>query len=64
MGHIRALVRGEITVDVLLCFSCDELEVFIDGRKVGHEDFDSRRADLVRVAKRTFPDDAAIQKLK
>jgi hypothetical protein len=52
------------TVDVLLCFSCDELEVYVGARKVGHEDFDPRRNDLVRVAKRLFPADKAIQSLR
>lgn len=55
--------KADPPVDVLLCFSCDELEVFIGGKKVGREDFDPRRRDLVRVVKRLFPDDAAIQKL-
>jgi hypothetical protein len=55
--------RDELQVDVLICFSCDELEVYLDGKEVGHEDFDPRRPDLVAVAKRLFPDDEAIQKL-
>jgi hypothetical protein len=52
------------TVDVLICFSCDELEVFVNDAKVGHEDFDPRRRDLVRIAKKLFPQDAKIQSLK
>lgn len=52
------------TLDVLLCFSCDELEVFADGKKAGHEDFDPRRADLVRIVKRLFPDDPQIGALR
>ena len=48
--------EGSGTTDVLLCFSCDELTVYRDDRRVGREDFDSRRTDLVRVAKRLFPD--------
>lgn len=60
---IRYQGGGE-TVDVLLCFSCDELEVYRAGKEVGHEDFDPRRADLVRVAKSLFPQDEAIAKLK
>jgi len=55
--------EADVPVDVLLCFSCDELEVFVGKRQVGHEDFDVRRPDLVRVAKRLFPNDPAIQKL-
>jgi len=53
----------ETQIDILLCFSCDELEVYRDGQKVGHEDFDPRRPDLVRLAKHLFPDDQAIQGL-
>jgi hypothetical protein len=56
--------EGEQTVDVLFCFSCDELEVYRGDTKTGHEDFDPRRADLVRVAKRLFPGDPAIAKLE
>ncbi|MEE8104621.1 MAG: hypothetical protein V3T86_03705 [Planctomycetota bacterium] len=55
---------GGESVDVLLCFSCDELEVYAGAEKVGHEDFDPRRADLVKVAKRLFPNDKQIQGLK
>ncbi len=54
---------GEKEVDLLICFSCDEVEFFHDGAKAGHEDIDPRRADLVRVAKSLFPDDKAIQSL-
>jgi hypothetical protein len=57
------LIRYE-GLDVLLCFSCDELEVYVGNKQVGHEDFDPRRKDLVAVAKRLFPDDAAIGKLR
>jgi hypothetical protein len=53
-----------IDVDVLLCFSCDELEVYRNGAEVGHEDFDPRRADLVRIAKRLFPEDETIKGLR
>jgi hypothetical protein len=56
--------EGATTLDVLVCFSCDELEVVRDGARVGREDFDPRRADLVRVAKRLFPADAQLQALR
>ncbi|MHC4820681.1 MAG: hypothetical protein ACYTDX_03045 [Planctomycetota bacterium] len=55
---------GDREVDLLICFSCDEVEFFHDGAKAGHEDMDPRRGDLVRVAKSLFPDDKAIQSLK
>ena len=48
--------EGDGTTDILLCFSCDELSVYREAERVGSEDFDPRRADLVRVAKRLFPD--------
>lgn len=54
---------GDRTVEVLVCFSCDELEVWCDGKKTGHEDFDPRRGDLVRIAQRLFPDDEKIRAL-
>lgn len=56
-------VQGELQVDVLLCFSCDELGVYRNGKMVDIEDFDTRRADLVTVAKRLFPADEKIRAL-
>jgi len=56
--------EGEATVDVLFCFSCDELETYVGDARVGHEDFDPRRRDLVRVAQRLFPEDAQIRELR
>ena len=50
--------------DVLICFSCDEVEFYLDGKKVGHEDIDPERRTLVAVARALFPDDAKIQALK
>ena len=54
---------GNVNVDVLICFSCDELEIYTNGKQVGHEDFDPRRSDLLRVVKKLFPEDEAIQGL-
>ncbi len=51
------------TTDVLFCFSCEELGIWCDGARAGHEDFDSRRAELAAVMKLLFPDDAKIQEL-
>ena len=58
MQVVHAAWLGSEAVDVLLCFSCDELETFRGGKRAGHEDFDPRRADLVKVAKR--PRDAGL----
>lgn len=63
-GVALRATRGTTVVDVLVCFSCDEVEIWVDGAKRGHEDTDPRRADLVRVAKRLFPGDAAIRALE
>ena len=58
-------------VDVLLCFSCDEVEVITPAAKgtdakphVAHEDFDRARGALKKLAQEAFPNDAEITKLK
>lgn len=51
-------------VDLALCFSCDELAIHRQGRRVGVEDFDAVRPELVAIVKRLFPDDADIQALE
>jgi hypothetical protein len=60
--------KGEVTVEVLLCFSCDEVLVLTsEGGKVArrsHEDVDPMRAVLVKLAKEALPDDKDIQALK
>ncbi len=67
-GVAYRLWKDKDYVDVLLCFSCDELEVFVknaDGTLYrAHEDFDPMRAELVKLAKEAFPDDQQIQALK
>ncbi len=51
-------------VDVLLCFECNILLVYHNGKAVGGEDFDDGRPQLVEIAKAVFPDDEVIQSLK
>jgi hypothetical protein len=51
-------------VELVLCFSCDELMIFRHGRRVGMEDFDAARPQLVAIAKRLFPEDEKIQALR
>ena len=63
-GVALRLADANVQVDVLVCFSCDELEMYTNGKRVGHEDFDPRRTDLLRVAKKLFPKDENIQALK
>lgn len=63
-GIALQLTGDNVKVDILICFSCDELVFYTDGKLAGHEDFDPRRSDLLRLAKKLFPDDKAIQSLK
>lgn len=63
-GVALRLSAANVQVDVLICFSCDELEMYKNGKRVGHEDFDPSRAELVRVARKLFPEDEDIQALK
>ncbi len=50
-------------IDVVFCFSCEELKTELDGKRVGYEDFDRARGILVPVMKQIFPKDAEIQEL-
>ena len=52
------------SLDVVICFSCDELQIQVNGQRVGHEDFDNARGRLLAAVKRLLPEDAAIQKLE
>lgn len=56
--------QGDLTVDTLLCFSCDEVGIHRNDKWQGTEDFDRRRAALVRAAKSLFPHDAKLQSLQ
>ncbi len=62
-GIALQLAADDITLDILICFSCDELVFYANGELAGHEDFDPRRADLLNVIKHLFPDDKKIQTL-
>jgi len=50
--------------EVLLCFSCDQLEVFRDGKRTGGKDDDYARDPLLKIVKRLFPEDKQMQTLK
>ena len=63
-GVALRLADAKTQVDFLICFSCDELEIYTNGKRAGHEDFDPRRADLLRIAKKLFPQDDKIMSLK
>lgn len=63
-GVALRLADDKMQVDVLICFSCDEFAFYLNGKHVGHEDFDPRRADLLRIAKKLFPQDDKMMSLK
>lgn len=56
--------RGSTVVEVLICLSCDEIACYVNGTTQGPEDTDPRRADLVRIAQRLFPDDPKLLALE
>jgi len=62
-GVVVRWERRRTTADVLFCFSCDELEIFVNDELVGHEDFDPRRGDILQIVKRLFPGEPEIQAL-
>ena len=49
-------------VDLLVCFSCNELRYYLDGKVVGQSYFKSQ--ELRVLVKKLFPDDEKIQSLK
>ena len=57
--------QGNRSVVVVFCFTCDELAIYdgATGQHVGTEDDDSRREQLLAIAKRLFPEDPCIQGL-
>ncbi len=57
-------IRGNDRLSVLLCFECDILENFLNGKLVGGQNFDNARPTLVRIARSIFPDDPKIQSLR
>ncbi|MGC1272412.1 MAG: hypothetical protein WBC44_01800 [Planctomycetaceae bacterium] len=63
-GVRLSFARGDDRVDVLLCFQCDVLLVYRNGKITGGEDFDAIRPVLVRTVKPLFPDDEVVQGLK
>jgi len=55
--------RDKMTnVDLLVCFSCNELRYYLDGKVVGQSYFKSH--ELRALVKKLFPDDRQIQSLK
>jgi hypothetical protein len=56
-------VRGDDRLSLLLCFECDLLQTYLNGKRVGSADFDYARPTLVQVAHSLFPNDPQIQSL-
>lgn len=56
--------KDDTLVDILLCYDCRILAIYLDGESAGAEDFDAIETQLVRFAKTVFPDDEAIQALE
>ena len=63
-GVALRTTAGKQPVVILLCFGCDELAIYVGGKRVGHEDFDNARGKLAALAKQIFPKDDEIQSLK
>lgn len=53
---------GSTKVDLLVCFSCNELRYYMDCHIVGESYFQSK--ELLELTKKLFPDDKKIRSLK
>ena len=53
---------GTIEVDLLVCFTCNELKYYLDGKSAGGSYFKS--PEILALTKKLFPDDKKIQSLK
>jgi hypothetical protein len=63
-GVVVVFTHQRIKVELVLCFECDQLEIFVGDKNTGYEDFDPARPQLVKLVKQIFPKDRAIQALK
>jgi hypothetical protein len=63
-GLRTTFVRGKDEVDVVYCFACDIITVYLNGKRVGYGEFDPGHKQLVRLAQRMLPKDEEIKKLK
>ena len=61
-GIAFRFANGTIEVDLLVCFSCNELRYILDGNSVGESYFKS--PEILALTKKLFPDDKKIQSLK
>ena len=53
---------GTIEVDLLVCFTCNELKYYLDGKSAGGSYFKS--PEILALTKKLFTDDKKIQSLK
>lgn len=63
-GVALRFAKAGAVVDVLFCFSCDELAAYDGTKRVGGEDFDRARPRLLAIVKRLFPKDEKLQGLR
>ena len=63
-GIAVRFIADDSALDILFCFSCDELVIIDEEGELRKEDFDGKRARLVDIMKSVFPDDAEIQGLE
>ena len=55
--------KGGDKLLIFFCFECDILLTYLNGKRVGGEDFDRIHRALANEVKKIFPNDPAIQKL-
>lgn len=63
-GVVVVFTHQRTRVELVLCFECDQLEIYVGDKNTGYEDFDPARPQLLKLVKRIFPKDKAIQTLK
>jgi len=62
-GVLVQFTAGDTTVEVLYCFECDILAIYVNGEFTGIGEFDHGSDQLAQVFKEVFPDDEVIQGL-
>ena len=55
--------RGDQTLSILLCFECEILETYLNGKSASGQNFEYAQPTLVRIARKLFPNDPKIQSL-
>jgi len=61
-GIAFRFASGTIEVDLLVCFSCNELRYYLDGKSAGGSHFNS--PEILALTKKLFPNDKKIQALE